>query len=461
MNRLKEWWAELPPDKKRLVSGGGGGIAGLLILYLFMSAGPEVEVLPEDLPTDTSNILTGVAPRELGIEALGNRVQANEAALQAVQAQITALGETGETSAQTVLERIEGLAEQVGALNTNVEQVRSEQQQQRLVIPQQVEARVGETEQSDTEIQQPGTVGPQEIMEQNLFDVSRPQGLVEPNAFDAPVVDGGSTAIGTTPASAVRVLWGDVANGDRALANPDTVYLPAGSIISGVLLTGVDVPTGQLAQSDPLPALMRVKHEAILPNRYRSDVKECFIIVAAQGDLSSERALMRSESLTCIRMDGRIIEVAIDGWAVGDDGKLGLRGRLVSRNGQVVAKAAAAGFAQAMSQIYRPVGVQAFNTTPGIQHDLSGARVKRGAERERIRRSGRGRGAAGGLLHEPGGRDRAGRGGRRRPAGRPGAAGGRVAGDPGCMSACSGTMRSRRLQGPSWDGLSDTRYRSA
>ena len=364
MNALKEWWAELPPDKKRLVSGGGSGAAGLLILYLFMSAGPDVEVLPDDLPTDTSNILTGVSPRELGIDALGNSVQANEAALQEVQAQIEALEEAGESNAQSLRETVEGLAEQIGALNTNVEAVRAEQVQLRLAEPQPVEAPVDGAEEGDTEIQQPGTVGPQEIMEQNLFEFSQPQGLVEPGAFNAPPVDGGNTAIPTTLASSVQVFGASTASAP-GLDNPDTVYLPAGSIISGVLLTGVDVPTGQLAQSDPLPALMRVKHEAILPNRYRSDVKECFIIVAAQGDLSSERALMRSESLTCIRIDGRIIEVAMDGWAVGDDGKLGLRGRLVSRNGQVVAKAAAAGFATAMSQIYRPVGVQAFNTSPG------------------------------------------------------------------------------------------------
>ena len=364
MQAIKEWWAELPPDKKRLVSGGGGGAIALFILYLFMSAGPEVDLLPEELPTDTSNILTGVAPRELGLEALGQGVLANEATLQELQAQLAAQEEAAEASTVTLQETIEGLADRIGALNESVEAVRAERTQQQFTIPQQIDEVEDDAAAGDTEIQQPGTVGPQEIMEQNLFDVTQPQGLVEPSAFDSPVAAGGGTAMPVTQASSV-VVYGAAAPSADNIVNPNTVYLPAGSIISGVLLTGVDVPTGQLSQSDPLPALMRVKHEAILPNRYRSDVKECFIIVAAQGDLSSERALMRSESLTCIRTDGRIIEVALDGWAVGDDGKLGLRGRLVSRNGQVVAKAAAAGFATAMSQIYRPVGVQAFNTTPG------------------------------------------------------------------------------------------------
>lgn len=40
--------------------------------------------------------------------------------------------------------------------------------------------------------------------------------------------------------------------------------LPAGSILSGVSVTGMDAPTGKQAQRDPFPSLIRVKNEAIL-----------------------------------------------------------------------------------------------------------------------------------------------------------------------------------------------------
>jgi conjugal transfer pilus assembly protein TraB len=115
---------------------------------------------------------------------------------------------------------------------------------------------------------------------------------------------------------------------------------------------------------------MRVKHEAILPNRFRSDVRECFVIFGATGDLSTERALLRAETLSCIRNDGGVIETNLDAYAMGDDGKAGVRGRLVSRNGALIAKAAFASFAEALSQIFRPVAIQGLNTTPGRQTDF-------------------------------------------------------------------------------------------
>jgi conjugal transfer pilus assembly protein TraB len=142
------------------------------------------------------------------------------------------------------------------------------------------------------------------------------------------------------------------------------VYLPAGSIISGVLLTGVDAPTGMQSKRDPIPALMRIKREAILPNRFQSDVRECFLIFGATGDLSTERALLRGETISCIRSDGGVIEATVDAYGLGDDGKAGVRGRLVSRNGSLVAKAALASFSDALSQIFRPLVVQPLNTSP-------------------------------------------------------------------------------------------------
>ena len=39
-------------------------------------------------------------------------------------------------------------------------------------------------------------------------------------------------------------------------------YMPAGSIVSGTLLNGVDAPTNNASKSDPMPILLRVKKEA-------------------------------------------------------------------------------------------------------------------------------------------------------------------------------------------------------
>lgn len=135
-------------------------------------------------------------------------------------------------------------------------------------------------------------------------------------------------------------------------ANVPTQYLPSGSMMQVVSITGMDAPTGRQAMKDPLPMLFRVKASAVLPNRYRADVRECFVVASGHGDLASERAYLRSTSISCIRRDKRVIDVPVEMVAIGPDGKAGIRGRLVSKQGQVIAKAGAAGVMQSIAQAF-------------------------------------------------------------------------------------------------------------
>ncbi|MCU1709600.1 TraB/VirB10 family protein [Xanthomonas hortorum pv. pelargonii] len=134
--------------------------------------------------------------------------------------------------------------------------------------------------------------------------------------------------------------------------NQAETYTPSGSMIQGVLLTGLDAPTGQGAMKEPTPVLIRVKKESILPNRYLADFRECMILAGGHGDLASERAMLRAENLSCIRTDRSVIDVKLQGWVVGNDGKAGVRGRLVSKQGAVLAKASLAGVADGISQAF-------------------------------------------------------------------------------------------------------------
>jgi len=81
-------------------------------------------------------------------------------------------------------------------------------------------------------------------------------------------------------------------------------YLPV-SFTKAVLLGGLDAPTGGQAQTNPQPVLLRLADHAFLPNRFRSAVKECLVIGAGYGDISAERAYIRTENLSCVRHDGR------------------------------------------------------------------------------------------------------------------------------------------------------------
>lgn len=143
-----------------------------------------------------------------------------------------------------------------------------------------------------------------------------------------------------------------------------SVYMPSGSILTGVLLNGLDAPTGKGARKDPFPATLRIQKEAILPNRFQADVKECFMIVSGYGDLSTERAYLRGEVISCVRDDGGVIEARLNSYVVGEDGKVGVRGRLVSKQGQVIAKSLMAGFMSGMASAFDVNPVPVLNTSP-------------------------------------------------------------------------------------------------
>ena len=74
-------------------------------------------------------------------------------------------------------------------------------------------------------------------------------------------------------------------------------------------------------------------------------MKECFVTAAGYGDISSERAYLRLERLSCVLKSGDVIEVPIKGYVSGEDGKTGVRGRLVSKQGQIIAKSLLVGLA--------------------------------------------------------------------------------------------------------------------
>ena len=143
----------------------------------------------------------------------------------------------------------------------------------------------------------------------------------------------------------------------------DFLYIPSGAIISGVFLNGIDAPTGKSSQKNPFPTLIRIQKDAILPNYYTADIRECFLLMSGYGDLSSERAFLRGETISCIRSDGKIIDGRLDSYAVGDDGKAGVRGRLVSKQGQIIARSLLAGFAGGFAEMFDTTATPTLNTS--------------------------------------------------------------------------------------------------
>lgn len=140
-------------------------------------------------------------------------------------------------------------------------------------------------------------------------------------------------------------------------------YIPAGSIITGTIITGGDFPTNAGGFENPTPLLIRISKEAILPNRYTSDIRECFLLTGGRGDLASERVKLRGETLSCIRDDGSVIESKLNSYVAGEDGKEGVKGRLVSKQGQIIARSLVAGFASGLSDAFDVNAVPTISTS--------------------------------------------------------------------------------------------------
>ena len=145
------------------------------------------------------------------------------------------------------------------------------------------------------------------------------------------------------------VVRGEAGESPNAGAKSVATFLPV-SFTRGTLLGGLDAPTGGQAQSNPHPVLIQLADNSVLPNRFRGEYRDCFVIAAGYGDISSERAYLRTETLSCVRADGTPLEVKLQGSVFGEDGKVGMRGRLVSKQGQMLAHALLAGVVSGIGQ---------------------------------------------------------------------------------------------------------------
>ncbi len=130
-------------------------------------------------------------------------------------------------------------------------------------------------------------------------------------------------------------------------------YVPSGSFVQGRLVSGVVASTAVQASANPQPVHLMLTDLGNLPRGFKADVKQCFLIGSAYGDLSSERVLMRLETLSCVeRKTGEIIEIDVDGFVTGEDGANGVRGILVDRSGPAMRNAFVGGFLSGMGDFF-------------------------------------------------------------------------------------------------------------
>lgn len=362
MSQGKNFLAQLPPKTKRLLAIGGTVlVVGTVMGIGIQNASPERKERTNTRPT-VAAVITDQDPRELGLDAMATQIR----------------------RLQTSQTRLERTINENKAPDKTLDDLRAEIQQLHAVQAE-LESRISNaTAPDDAEASE--QLIKRAPSERNN---SQTNNLIPPRVPHEPAITTGTTseaaeladiyqnlpppppedpkARTTAPKDAPKIRT--IRSGpDKTEDDPVeeiSITIPSGAILSGVLMTGMDAPTGNSAQRDPFPSLLRIKDEAILPNRFRADFRECFIIASGWGDLSSERAYMRAERISCIREDGTAFESAVDAFATGEDGKVGVRGRLVSKQGQLIARSLLAGFAQGISSAFDVRKVPSINISRG------------------------------------------------------------------------------------------------
>ncbi|WP_415878286.1 TraB/VirB10 family protein [Methylomonas sp. TEB] len=368
------WWTRLSPTAKRNLAVGSIGTVTLAVIIALATVTPEVSK-PLSKQATIQHILTDSDPRSLGIDGISAQLrdllQKNEEQarrLAAIEEQQRREQQSDETRFKqwTTAER-EAYESKLQAVTGEVETLKNKASTTAVV------GNPGDANQPAVEPTAPGrplyrrpSNPPFDNGQDDLNRVFEQAAIPAPTASNTGV--SGARANNQAPAAMqIRVIQegADQSNGKDKDAAPTNahgqsqqghtnsdVFIPAGSILTGVLLNGLDAPTGKKAKKEPMPVLFRIKKEAILPNRFHADVRECFLLAAGFGDLSAERAYFRGETFSCVRQDGGVIEVPMNAYATGEDGKNGVRGRVVSKQGALLAQSMMAGFLRGFSDAF-------------------------------------------------------------------------------------------------------------
>lgn len=154
-------------------------------------------------------------------------------------------------------------------------------------------------------------------------------------------------------------------------SNKKDLILPAGSFVSANLISGLIAPTSLQGINNPVPALFKIYGNAKMPNEKYMDLSGCFILAESRANLSSETVSFRLKTLTCTKDDGDVIEKNVDGYITGENGMEGMAGRVVSKQGALLARAFLGEFASGIGDTIENSGTISSITGGGIINQVN------------------------------------------------------------------------------------------
>lgn len=131
-----------------------------------------------------------------------------------------------------------------------------------------------------------------------------------------------------------------------------TALIPVGSIVRARLVSGMDAMVAGGAADGNQPVIAKITDPLLLPNGRMVDLRGCVIMAGGYGNLSTERVYMNTTLLSCIDADDEVFETTVSANALGSDGKLGVRGVMVTRDGALILRTMQAGLLQGVATAF-------------------------------------------------------------------------------------------------------------
>lgn len=149
----------------------------------------------------------------------------------------------------------------------------------------------------------------------------------------------------------------------------DLPWISSGSFIKADMVEGADANASVTGEQASTPVVFTLLGNVSLPNGKQYNLDQCRVTGEIYGDISSERGEVRTHNIACDLKDGKHIDMPFQGH-VSYEGKEGIRGKPVMRNGAILLNAGGAGFLSGIggglqSASTTTVGVGA-TATPGV-----------------------------------------------------------------------------------------------
>jgi conjugal transfer pilus assembly protein TraB len=341
----------------------GVGLAAYGVLYFLMLPDTKPSAIADNKEAKTTNMLSAgqqIDPKDRWVGAAGQKIAQQEDMIRALSGKATDQESKLTNLEKTITEKLSAFQSQQGQAYPPGTPGPGGPLTPALLPPAPPALPLGTAGTLTSPVGAPRlpSGAPPAIIEREV----RPEPSIGRLSLRAAIAPGAAGTAGGS-AYAAPVSQAALANGGAAPPKEKKSgqsYLPIG-FVQARIIGGLDAPTNGQAQSEPLPLILEVVDHAILPNAWRANLKKCLLVGESWGDISSERAYGRIRTLSCIRNDGKVLEARARASVYGEDGKYGVRGRLVSKQGQILANALFAGVISGIGQ-----GIQFRSTTTQV-----------------------------------------------------------------------------------------------